>query len=61
MYDLTKNLTAHSKSTSDWKGIPESIDAALRTTQNLTYVFKDNYYYTFNDNSSLVSLYEVYN
>ncbi|XP_050433703.1 stromelysin-3-like isoform X2 [Adelges cooleyi] len=59
MYDLTKNLTAHSKSTSDWKGIPESIDAALRTTQNLTYVFKDNYYYTFNDNSSLIDTFSA--
>ena len=43
------------KPISNWKGIPNNIDAALRYTNGYTYFFKANKYWRFNDRNFAVS------
>ena len=39
-----------------WKGVPDDIDGVVAWTNGLTYFFKEDKYYRFNDTSSTVSI-----
>jgi matrix metalloproteinase-14 (membrane-inserted) len=43
---------------SNWEGIPNDIDDALRYSNGYTYFFKDGNYYRFDDRSFRVGTYK---
>lgn len=47
--------SSYPKSISNWKGIPDNINAVLHYTNDYTYFFKNENYYRFNDKTFAVS------
>ncbi|XP_044266390.1 matrix metalloproteinase-16-like [Tribolium madens] len=46
--------STYPKPISNWKGVPNNLDAALKWTNGYTYFFKDDTYYRFNDTAFAV-------